>query len=60
MTRISAPDHIMILLRQKLERAAASFRQGSGKTQKVAGSAREDGSNIHVGFVRSRKWRRWK
>lgn len=45
MTRISASDHIMILLRQKLERAAA-LKKG-GKTQKVTGSAREDGSNIH-------------
>lgn len=45
MTRISASDHIMILLRQKLERAAA-LKKG-GKAQKVGGAANEDGSNIH-------------
>lgn len=45
MTRISASDHIMILLRQKLERAA-TLKKG-GKPQKVGGKTADDGSNIH-------------
>lgn len=45
MTRISASDHIVILLRQKLERAA-TLKKGD-KARKVAGAAPEDGSNIH-------------
>lgn len=45
MTRISASDHIVILLRQKLERAA-TLKKGD-KARKVAGAGQEDGSNIH-------------
>lgn len=45
MTRISASDHIIILLRQKLERAAA-LKKG-GKSQKSGELAGKDGSNIH-------------
>lgn len=45
MTRISASDHIVILLRQKLERAA-TLKKGD-KARQVAGAGQEDGSNIH-------------
>jgi hypothetical protein len=44
MTRISSSDHIMILLRQKLERAA-ELKKGQ-KARAVGGTARDDPSNI--------------
>lgn len=44
MTRISSSDHIMVLLRQKLERAA-ELKKGQ-KTKSVDGPARDDPSGI--------------